>query len=493
MTRYLLKFAFVYVMSVITISTARAEETNIASTFGDNHTNIGIAALTVNTVTGTIEDQTVNVKGSDPIFQNEIIETKANSTTQFMFLDETVLTVGPESRLVLDEMFFDPDATKGKVVMSAMKGLFTFVSGTLPSDSYEVKTPTVSIAVRGTKFNLFVARNGASTVVLKSGAVDVKNLRGITRRISKPGLATRVSTRQSAPTKPAIPSAELTELFKPLANPVELKGKSPEKINYAREHVEEESTEIQQVILKKEAEEAAKNKQAPKKAEVKKEPKKKKTKAELAREKKEKKSKKADLKKKPKKKTKAELEREKKKTKKADLKKKPKKKTKKADLKKKPKKSSGKKKVAKGASKKSLKTAPKKKKKKVAVPKKKKKKKIILPKKVKTGVKKAAKVAKGSSKKAAKSAKVASKSAKAASKKAAKSAKAASKAAKKASKRAAIKAKAAAKAAKAASKRAAKKARAQAKKAAAKARLASQLRKKFAFERRLPIKKVVVE
>ncbi len=127
--------------------------------------------------------------------------------------------------------------------MNAVKGLFTYVSGSLPSESYEINTPTVSISVRGTKFDLFVSRKGASTVILRRGAIDVKNrVGGVTRRISKKGLATTVSTRRSDPTPPAPPSPELERLFKPLSDPRELQVHTPGKTNVVRESVEEESS-----------------------------------------------------------------------------------------------------------------------------------------------------------------------------------------------------------------------------------------------------------
>ncbi len=236
---YSIAFCFV---AAITAPVVKAEQRADASDYGSQPA-IGVAAVVVNRVKGTIENKTININPSNRVFQQEIIETDSNSTTQFLFLDETILTVGPESKVILDEMVFDPNVTTGKVVMNAVKGLFTFVSGSLPSESYEINTPTVSIAVRGTKFDLFVSRKGASTVILRRGAIDVKNRAGgVAKRISKKGLATSVSTRTSNPTPPAPPSPELERLFKPLSDPRELQGKSPGKTNVARESVEEESS-----------------------------------------------------------------------------------------------------------------------------------------------------------------------------------------------------------------------------------------------------------
>ena len=171
MIRWVLYLIAVCFVPVIAVSNLKAAEQNSASDYGSSSSQIGLVAEAVNVVKGTIETDTRNIKVSDEVFQQELIQTTSVSATQFIFLDETILTIGPESQLVLDEMVFNPKATKGKVVVTALKGLFTFVSGSLPSDSYQIRTPTATIGVRGTKFDLFVSRNGASTVILRSGAV----------------------------------------------------------------------------------------------------------------------------------------------------------------------------------------------------------------------------------------------------------------------------------------------------------------------------------
>ena len=233
---YLVAFCLV---SIITASSVTATERDGASGYGSSESEIGFATVAVNVVKGTIETDNRIIKVSDQIFQQEIIETNSVSTTQIVFLDETVLTIGPESRLILDELVFDRNATKGKVVMTAMRGLFTFVSGSLPSESYRILTPTSTIRIRGTKFDLFVARNGASTVILRSGAIDVKNLQGVVRRVTTVGLATSVVTKRTEPTPPAPPTSELEQLFTSLVNPGELQGKNPLQVNtkIGRAHV----------------------------------------------------------------------------------------------------------------------------------------------------------------------------------------------------------------------------------------------------------------
>ena len=246
---YLLAFCLV---SAITASSVKAGSRDGTDNISSQPA-IGFAALAVNDVTGTVETKTKKVKVSDKVFKDEIIETNPNSTTQILFIDETVLTIGPDSRLTLDTMVYDPDANKGKVVVTAARGLFTFVTGSLSSESYEINTPTATIGVRGTKFDLFVSRKGASTVVLRSGAVDVKNVTsGKTRRVANVGTATSVVTKKSEPPPPAPPSPELDLILKPLANPIELQGKKPEQVDAVREDVEEKSDKKREKALKKE-------------------------------------------------------------------------------------------------------------------------------------------------------------------------------------------------------------------------------------------------
>jgi len=436
-------------MSVITSSSIKA----------NTQSAIGIAAMTVNLVTGTIETETKVVNVNDQIFKQEIIETNSVSSTQILFMDETVLSIGPDSRLIMDEMVYDPNSNTGKFVVTASRGLFTFITGSLASESYEINTPTATIGVRGTKFDLFVSRKGASTVILRSGAVDMKNIRsGATRRVATVGLSTSIVTQKSEPTPPAPPSLELAEVLKPLANPILLQGLSPETVDVTREDVEEKSNKKREKALKKQ-EQREKAAEKRKKKKEKQAENRKKKKEKQAKNRKKKQEKKAAKRKK--KKEKRAAKRKKKKEKKAAKRKKRTAQKKKRLAKRKANKVS---KSAKRAAKKSSKSAKRAAKKASKAAKK-------AAKKAKTTAKKAAKKAKNAAKKAAKkaknAAKKAAKTAKKAAKKAAKTAKKAAKKAAKAAKKAAKKASKMAKKAGRAARRAAKRAAARAAKKAA--------------------------
>ena len=119
-------------------------------------TNIGVTGSVVNSVRSTIGNATKDLKVGDQVVQNETIETASKSRTQILLVDESNLTIGPDAVFVLDELAFDPDPKKSNVAVTMTQGVFRFVSGNLPHESYILKTPTAVIGVRGTVLDIIV-------------------------------------------------------------------------------------------------------------------------------------------------------------------------------------------------------------------------------------------------------------------------------------------------------------------------------------------------
>jgi hypothetical protein len=111
---------------------------------------IGNTRVVVRTVIGNFEGDIRTLALEDDVYHNELIETEVDSATKLLFLDETTLTLGPDSSVVLDRFVFDPDPSKAAFVMTATKGLFRFASGKLPKNAYRLHTPAATIGIRGT-------------------------------------------------------------------------------------------------------------------------------------------------------------------------------------------------------------------------------------------------------------------------------------------------------------------------------------------------------
>ena len=108
------------------------------------------------------------------VYANERVETGVESDTILAFLDQTNLFVGERSSVLLDRFVYDPGSRKGDVSISLMKGAFRFVTGEIKNkQNVTLRTPTASIAIRGTVLVLFVLADGTSEINVWSGAVDV--------------------------------------------------------------------------------------------------------------------------------------------------------------------------------------------------------------------------------------------------------------------------------------------------------------------------------
>jgi hypothetical protein len=145
---------------------------------------IGNTRVVVKTVIGTFEGDLRVLELEDDVYHNELIETEEESATKLIFLDETTLTLGPQSSVVLDRFVYDPDPSKASLVMTATKGIFRFASGKLPKNAYRLHTPAATIGIRGTVLEFAIEtpdRPGGQTVVrieLEEGLATVGDCRG---------------------------------------------------------------------------------------------------------------------------------------------------------------------------------------------------------------------------------------------------------------------------------------------------------------------------
>jgi len=108
------------------------------------------------------------------VYANERVETGVQSETTLAFLDQTNLFVGEHSSVLLDRFIYDPGSHQGDVAISLMKGAFRFVTGEIKNkQNVTIRTPTASIAIRGTVLVLFVLPDGTSEINVWAGAIDV--------------------------------------------------------------------------------------------------------------------------------------------------------------------------------------------------------------------------------------------------------------------------------------------------------------------------------
>jgi hypothetical protein len=158
---------------------------------------VGNAKVVVKTVTGLFEGDLRQLKLQDDVYHNEIIETEAESATQITFVDETTLTLGPSSKVVLDKFVYDPDPSKASFAMTATQGVFRFASGKLPKKAYKINTPAATIGIRGTVIEVAILPAGAAGESDQS-AVEIVVTQGEARVLTCEGQEIELTSDQPA-------------------------------------------------------------------------------------------------------------------------------------------------------------------------------------------------------------------------------------------------------------------------------------------------------
>ena len=108
------------------------------------------------------------VVGGD-VFIGDRVVTGGAGQVQILFSDNTKLVVGPNSALLIEDYLLRDDGSAGKFAVNALSGSFRFVTGRAPKDRYIINTPTGTIGVRGTAFELYVVANWVY-VLMQNGA-----------------------------------------------------------------------------------------------------------------------------------------------------------------------------------------------------------------------------------------------------------------------------------------------------------------------------------
>ena len=152
------------------------------------------------------------------VHQDEIIVTGAGASAEVELLDKTKLAIGPESKIVLDKFVYDASASPGSISVNLSKGTFRFLTGIAPKNAYEIKTPTASLGIRGTIFDVYVGANGETAVLLFTGAIQTCNAAGSCRLQDTPGTILYVNSNgvislQSRCEKPFLQQMNIERAF----------------------------------------------------------------------------------------------------------------------------------------------------------------------------------------------------------------------------------------------------------------------------------------
>jgi hypothetical protein len=161
---------------------------------GPASARVGVTSATAGDPLGQppAEQERVLRVGID-VQQNERVTTKDADRAHLVFLDGTSLSVGPNSTVALDKFVFDPASQKGTLDLSAAKGVFRLVGGSISkTNEITVTTPSASIGIRGAIVAFEVSPNGAVTATFLYGLSMIVKSQGQTETAVRPGSAIHV-------------------------------------------------------------------------------------------------------------------------------------------------------------------------------------------------------------------------------------------------------------------------------------------------------------
>ena len=119
------------------------------------------------------ESQRVAKQVADPLVFKEALETLSFSALLAGLNDGSVVTLGASARIVLDEFVYDPGSGATGLLINMSEGSLRFVTGAMKKESFQLQTPTATLAIRGTNFRVRVRPSGETLVSVDEGLVQV--------------------------------------------------------------------------------------------------------------------------------------------------------------------------------------------------------------------------------------------------------------------------------------------------------------------------------
>jgi len=148
--------------------------------------SIGKVIVSVGTVEAHDRQGVVRrLKRRSPVYGTDTIVTNDSSKAQVRFSDGSMLALKPNSRFAIETYEYKDGDEDGKAVYNLLKGGMQTITGAIGrknKENYALKTPTATIGIRGTYYQLQAdgegliggVKEGAITVTNKSGTFTIK-------------------------------------------------------------------------------------------------------------------------------------------------------------------------------------------------------------------------------------------------------------------------------------------------------------------------------
>jgi len=129
---------------------------------------------------GTPPDATKEAKRlGDPVADHEWLETLSASGLRVRLADGSELTLGADSKVLVDSFVYDPSHSDSdaaaKAAIALPLGFMRYVTGSMPKGHTTIETPTATMTLRGTNVTVAVNANGETHLAVDEGEVTVRS------------------------------------------------------------------------------------------------------------------------------------------------------------------------------------------------------------------------------------------------------------------------------------------------------------------------------
>jgi autotransporter-associated beta strand protein len=91
------------------------------------------------------------LNAGDNVEKGDVVQSGSNSTLGITFIDGTIFALSSNSRMVLNEMVYDPNGSNNSALLSLVAGTISFVAGqTAKHGDMKIDTPVATMGIRGT-------------------------------------------------------------------------------------------------------------------------------------------------------------------------------------------------------------------------------------------------------------------------------------------------------------------------------------------------------
>ena len=160
-----------------------------------------------------------HVEPQDSVLFHDRIQTGADSRTKALFVDDTLLTVGENTRIKIDEYVFQPQEDLRSVIVNMFQGRIRALVGKHfvgAGSRFEIRTPTAVAAARGTYFIVWIDNSRTTGMANIGEKGDVAFTAAGRTVIVKPGYYS-LAIDGEAPTTPVVFTDQTAEISRLVA------------------------------------------------------------------------------------------------------------------------------------------------------------------------------------------------------------------------------------------------------------------------------------